>query len=103
GKTELAGCGRQGNRSGTLLQEIGQPVDCSQIRLLNDARLAVDAGALDDVIIEFVAFLLADEGRHNRVIHYWYPKLVVNNNQRISPTSTLFCTISGKSSPSLFS
>src|SRR2546428_6688207 len=81
-----------GNRSGTILQEIGQSVGCSQIRLLNDARLAVDAGALDDVIIEFVAFLLADEGRHNRVIQYGDSRLAVNNNHGIKPINTAYST-----------
>jgi len=29
---------------------------------MDDARLAVDAGAFDDVVVELVAFLLGDEG-----------------------------------------
>jgi hypothetical protein len=28
---------------------------------VNDARLAVDASALDDVVVELLAFLLGDE------------------------------------------
>ena len=31
---------------------------------MDDAGLAVDAGAFDDVVVELVAFLLGDEGRH---------------------------------------
>jgi len=31
---------------------------------MDDARLAVDAGAFDDVVVELVAFLLGDEGSH---------------------------------------
>jgi hypothetical protein len=31
---------------------------------MDDARLAVDAGALDDVVVELVAFLLSDEAGH---------------------------------------
>ena len=35
-----------------------------KIRLMDDARLAGDAGALDDVVVELVAFLLSDEACH---------------------------------------
>jgi len=31
---------------------------------MNDAGLAVDAGAVDDVVVEVVAFLLGDERCH---------------------------------------
>jgi hypothetical protein len=31
---------------------------------VNNARLAVDASALDDVVVELVAFLLGDERCH---------------------------------------
>ena len=63
-KTELARRGRNRNRSGAFLQQIRQSVRSSQIGLLHDAGLAIDAGTLDDVIVELVAFLLADERRH---------------------------------------
>ena len=31
---------------------------------MNDAGFAVDARAFDDIVVEFVAFLLGDEGCH---------------------------------------
>jgi len=35
---------------------------------MDDAGLAIDAGAFHDVIVELVALLLGDERGHNRVI-----------------------------------
>jgi hypothetical protein len=34
------------------------------IAVASDARLAVDAGALDDVVVELVALLFCDEAGH---------------------------------------
>ena len=46
------------------LDQLGDLLGGAEIGLMNDAGLAVDAGAFDDVVIELVAFLLGDEASH---------------------------------------
>jgi hypothetical protein len=38
---------------------------------VDDTGFAINASALDDIVIEFVGFLLGDEGRHIRVIQVY--------------------------------
>ena len=46
------------------LNQGGEAFGGSQISLLDDTGLAVDAGAFDDVVIELIGFLLVDDGSH---------------------------------------
>ena len=47
-----------------MLDEFGDFFGGAQIGLMDDARLAVDAGAFDEVIVEAVAFFLFDQAGH---------------------------------------
>ena len=51
-----------------MLDEFGEFFGSTQIGLMDDAGFALDAGAFDDVVVEFVALLFGDEAWHNRVI-----------------------------------
>jgi len=64
GQPEFARSGGQRDRGGAVLDEGGDLLGSTEIRLMDDARLAIDAGAFDDVIVELVALFLGDEGRH---------------------------------------
>jgi hypothetical protein len=48
-----------------LLNEFGEFFGSAEIGLMDNAWLAIDTGAFDQIIIEAVAFLLFDEARHN--------------------------------------
>jgi hypothetical protein len=41
----------------------------AEIGLVDDSRTALDAGAVDDVVVKFVFLALGNEGSHSRVIH----------------------------------
>jgi len=56
--------GFQRHRSGTIPDQRRDFLGGAEIRLVDDAGLAVDACALDDIVLEFVGLLLGDEGRH---------------------------------------
>ena len=58
GQAEVDGGGRKGYRSGAVLDQGGDAFGGSEIGLLDDAGLAVDAGAFDDVVVELVGFFL---------------------------------------------
>jgi hypothetical protein len=47
-----------------LLNQFREFFGGAQIGLMDDARLAVDAGAFDEVVVEAVAFFLFDEASH---------------------------------------
>jgi hypothetical protein len=61
GQAEIAHGGGQRYRSGAIANQGGDFFGGAEIALMDDARLAVDAGALDDVVVELVALLLCDE------------------------------------------
>ena len=63
-QAEIQRGGREGDGSGAVLDQGGNAFSGAEIGLMDDARLAVDAGAFDDVVVELVAFLLGDEGSH---------------------------------------
>ena len=56
--------GFQWHRSGAIPDQRRDFLGRAEIRLVDDAGLAVDAGALDDIVVKFVGLLLGDEGRH---------------------------------------
>src|SRR5271157_1981443 len=64
GQAELQSGGLQRERRGAVLDERGHLFGATEISLVNNARLAVDACALDDVVVEMLAFLLGDERCH---------------------------------------
>ena len=64
GQAKVQSGGLQRKGSGTVFDERGHLFGATEISLVNNARLAVDASALDDVVVELVAFLLGDERCH---------------------------------------
>jgi hypothetical protein len=66
GLRQSSGLQRKGG--GAVFDERGHLFGASEIRLMDDARLTVDARALDDVVVELLAFLLGDERGHIGVI-----------------------------------
>ena len=64
GETEISQGGGEGDGSGLLLDEFGEFFGGTQIGLMDDARLAVDARAFDEVVVEAVAFFLFDQASH---------------------------------------
>ena len=64
GQSELQRGGREWNRSGAVLNQSGNALGRAEIGLMDDAGLTVDAGALDDVVVELVGFFLGNEGSH---------------------------------------
>ena len=64
GQAELAGGGGQGDGGGAIADHLGEFLGGAEVGLMNDTGLAVDAGTFDDVVVEFVAFLLGDEACH---------------------------------------
>jgi hypothetical protein len=63
-QAEVAHGGGQGHRSGAVADQSGDLFRGAEVALMNDAGLTVDAGALDDVVVELVAFLFRDEAGH---------------------------------------
>ena len=59
GQAEIDSGGSDGTRSGTVLDQRGDFLGGAEIGLVDDAGFAVDAGALDDVVVELFAFFLA--------------------------------------------
>ena len=64
GQAELDRSGRQRHRRGAILDQPGNTVCGTQVSLMNDARLAVDARTLDDVVVDGVGLFLLDKGRN---------------------------------------
>ena len=64
GQTEVARGGREGHWGGVLLYQFRQFFCGTQVGLMGDAGLALDAGALDQVVVEAIAFFLFDERSH---------------------------------------
>src|SRR5271157_693057 len=88
GKAKLARRRGQRDGGGAIAHHLGQLLGGAEVSLMNNAGLALDAGAFDHVVIELVAFLLGHEAWHNRVIQYYlYPAL-----------SSLKCTDSAEES-----
>jgi hypothetical protein len=61
GQAKLQSGGLQRERRGAIFDERSHLFGATEVRLVNNARLAVNAGALDDVVVEMVAFFLGDE------------------------------------------
>jgi len=68
---EIQRGGREGDGAVRSLTRAASAISGAEVGLMDDARLAVDAGAFDDVVVELVAFLLGDEGSPYRVIHLY--------------------------------
>ena len=64
GQAKLAGGGGQGDGGGAIANHLGEFLGGTEVGLMNDAGLAVDAGTFDDVVVELVALLLGDEACH---------------------------------------
>jgi len=64
GQSKVARGGGQRDRGSAVFDQSGDLVRGTEIGLVDDAGLAIDAGAFDDVIVELVAFFLGDEGGH---------------------------------------
>ena len=58
GQSEVARGGGNRDRGSPVLDELCDLLSSAEIGLMDDARFAIDAGALDDVVVELVAFLL---------------------------------------------
>ena len=64
GQAEVQSGGLQRKGRGAVFDERGHLFGATEIGLVNNARLAVDASAFDDVVVDLLAFLLSDERRH---------------------------------------
>src|SRR5580765_8450636 len=64
GQAEVARGGGKRNWRSAVLDQSSDFIGGAEIRLVDDARLAIDAGAFDDVVVELVALLLGDERGH---------------------------------------
>ena len=64
GEAELACGGSNGDGSGAVFDEGGDSLSGAQVVLMNDAWLAVDAGAFDGVVVSLLALLFGDDGRN---------------------------------------
>ena len=69
GQTQFAAGGGEGKRRGALLEQGGDFFGAAQIGLVDDARAALNAGAVDDVVVKFVLLALGDKRSHGREIH----------------------------------
>src|SRR5664280_189236 len=69
GQAEVDRGGLQRQRRGALPDQGGDFLSAAEIGLMNDAGLAVDAGAFDDVVVELIAFFLRDKGRHTCLLY----------------------------------
>ena len=63
-QTHIESCRLQRHRSGTIFDQRGYFIGGAEIRLMDDAGLAVNASALDNIVVELVGLLLGDERRH---------------------------------------
>jgi len=63
-QTKLAHGSRQGKGGGAVADHFRQLLGGAQVSLVDNAGLALDAGAVDDVVVELVAFLFGDEAWH---------------------------------------
>src|SRR5438876_4211986 len=68
GQSKVARSGGQRDRRGSVFDESSDLFGSTEIGLVDDAGLAIDAGAFDDVVVELLALRLGNEGGHNRVI-----------------------------------
>src|ERR1700735_1079667 len=70
GQAKLAGGGGQGDGGEAIADQLGEFLGGAEISLTNDAGLGVGAGTFDDVVVEFIAFLLGEEawltGKYNK-------------------------------------
>jgi len=64
GQAEVQSGGLQRKGRGAAFDERGHLFGATEISLVNNARLAVDACAFDDVVVEMVAFLRGAERCH---------------------------------------
>ena len=64
GQTDIDSCGLQWDGRRTVFNQCSDLLGGAEIGLVNNAGFAVNASALDDIVVEFVCLLLGDEGRH---------------------------------------
>jgi hypothetical protein len=64
GQPELYGGSGDGNGCGAVLNKSGDAFRSTEVGLLDDTGLAIDAGALDDVVVELVGLFLGHDGGH---------------------------------------
>jgi hypothetical protein len=64
GQSKVARSGGERDRGGAVFDEGGDLLGGTEISLVDDPGLAVNAGAFDDVVVELLALLLGDEGGH---------------------------------------
>ncbi len=64
GQSKVARRGGQRDRGGAVLDQGSDLLGSTEICLVDDAGLAINAGAFDDVVVELLAFLLGDERGH---------------------------------------
>jgi hypothetical protein len=64
GQTKVARSGGERDRGSAVFDEVGNLLGGTEISLVDDPGLAVDAGAFDDVVVELLALLLGDERCH---------------------------------------
>jgi hypothetical protein len=67
GQSKVARSARPRDRGSAVLDQSDELVGGAEIGLVDDAGLAVDASAFDDIVVELVALFLGDE-RSYRVI-----------------------------------
>ncbi len=64
GEAAVAGGGLEGEGSGLVADELGEALGGTEVGLVGDAGLAIDAAGGDDVVVDLIALLLADDGGH---------------------------------------
>ena len=64
GQAHIESCSLQRDWRRTVFNQRGDLLGGAEVRLMDNAGLAVNASALDDIVVEFVRLLLGDEGRH---------------------------------------
>jgi hypothetical protein len=64
GQTHIARCGLQRDWRRAVFNQRGDLLGGAEIRLMDNAGLAVNASAVDDIVVKFIRLLLGDEGRH---------------------------------------
>jgi hypothetical protein len=65
GQTHIKSRGLQWDWRCTVFDQRGDSLGGAEVRLMDNAGLAVNASALDDIVVEFVRLLLGDEGRNS--------------------------------------
>src|SRR5208282_6683096 len=94
GQAKLARRSGQGDGGGAIAHHLGQLLGGAEVSLMNNAGLTLDAGTIDHIVVELVAFFLGYEARHNRVIQYYqYPVVSSTKMHKDAEQSTLYRVI----------